>query len=394
MLKRPLDGLTVVSLEQAVAAPFATRQLADLGARVIKVERPGVGDFARSYDDVVKGLSSHFVWLNRSKESLTLNLKRPEGVDVIRKLLLKADIFVQNLTPGATRRLGLTDDLLRAEQPRLIVCNLSGYGATGPYRNRKAYDLLVQAESGLLSITGTTESPAKVGVSVADIAAGMYAYSGILTALYTREQTGKGLTIEVSMFEAIGEWLGFPLHYTMHRGTAPSRSGARHATIAPYGPFSAADGEVVYLGVQNEREWSQFCGEVLRSAALSDDFRFQSNSRRIENTVALDREIENVFSTLSGSEIIRRLNSASIANARLNSIEQFLNHEQLLNRDRWQDVDSSVGPLRSLIPPVNMEGVVPRMDRIPDLGEHTDCILEELSYDPETVSKWRASGIV
>tara|TARA_B100001123_G_scaffold394635_1_gene475573 strand:- start:3820 stop:5004 length:1185 start_codon:yes stop_codon:yes gene_type:complete len=394
MLKSPLDGLTVVSLEQAVAAPFATRQLADLGARVIKIERPGVGDFARSYDDVVKGLSSHFVWLNRSKESLTLNLKRQEGVDVLRKLLFKADIFVQNLAPGATARMGLTGDLLRAEHPRLIVCNLSGYGTTGPYRNRKAYDLLVQAESGLISITGTAENPAKVGVSVADIAAGMYAYSGVLTALYTREQTGKGLVIEVSMFEALGEWLGFPLHYTMHRGTAPSRSGARHATIAPYGPFSSADGEVVYLGVQNEREWSRFCCEVLKSDVLSSDSRFQSNTRRIENSVVLDREIEDVFSILSGSEIVRRLNGASIANARLNSIEQFLNHEQLRSRSRWQEVDSSVGPLRSLIPPVNMEGVVPRMDRIPDLGEHTDCILGELSYDLETVAKWRANGIV
>ena len=394
MLKRPFDGITVVSLEQAVAAPFATRQLADLGARVIKVERPGVGDFARSYDDVVKGLSSHFVWLNRSKESLTLDLKQQEGVDILRKLLLKADIFVQNLAPGATDRLGLTNDALQTSQPRLIVCNISGYGTTGPYRNRKAYDLLVQAEAGLVSITGTSEHPVKVGVSVADIAAGMYAYSGILTALYTRQQTGKGVVVEISMLEALGEWLGFPLYYTMHSGAAPARSGARHATIAPYGPFSAADGEVVYIGIQNEREWDRFCKEVLQSALLSCDSRFESNIKRIENTLALDREIEYVFSTLSVAEIVRRLNGASIANARLNSIEQFSSHEQLQSRARWQEVDSSVGPLRSLIPPVNIEGVVPRMDRIPDLGQHTDCILQELSYDLDTVAKWHETGIV
>ena len=391
---RPLDGITVVSLEQAVAAPFTTRQLADLGARVIKVERPRVGDFARSYDTAVKGLSSNFVWLNRSKESMTLDLKRPEAGEVLARLVANADVFVQNLAPGAADRLGLEPETLRAVHPRLIVCGLSGYGASGPYREKKAYDLLVQAESGVISITGTEQDQVKVAVSVADIAAGMYAYSGILTALYTRERTGDGASIEVSMLEALGEWMGFPLYYTMYGESPPPRCGARHATIAPYGPYAGADGEVVFLGLQNEREWARFCVDVLRRPSLASDPRFDSNAKRVDGLEALDREINAVFEQLSAAAILERLEAAHIAHAKLNSVEEFAAHPQLAARNRWRDVESSAGPLRALIPPVTLTGVEPRMDPIPELGEQTEQILAELGYSPDTVAEWRAAGIV
>ena len=391
---RPLDGITVVSLEQAVAAPFTTRQLADLGARVIKVERPRVGDFARSYDTAVKGLSSNFVWLNRSKESITLDLKRPEAGEVLARLVANADVFVQNLAPGAADRLGLEPETLRAVHPRLIVCGLSGYGASGPYREKKAYDLLVQAESGVISITGTEQDQVKVAVSVADIAAGMYAYSGILTALYTRERTGDGASIEVSMLEALGEWMGFPLYYTMYGESPLPRSGARHATIAPYGPYAGADGEVVFLGLQNEREWARFCVDVLRLPSLASDPRFDSNAKRVDGLEALDREINAVFEQLSAAAILERLEVAQIAHAKLNSVEEFAAHPQLAARNRWRDVESSAGPLRALIPPVTLMGVEPRMDPIPELGEQTEHILAELGYSPGTVAEWRAAGIV
>ena len=391
---RPLDGITVVSLEQAVAAPFTTRQLADLGARVIKVERPRVGDFARSYDTAVKGLSSNFVWLNRSKESMTLDLKRPEAGEVLARLVANADVFVQNLAPGAADRLGLEPETLRAVHPRLIVCGLSGYGASGPYREKKAYDLLVQAESGVISITGTEQDQVKVAVSVADIAAGMYAYSGILTALYTRERTGDGASIEVSMLEALGEWMGFPLYYTMYGESPPPRRGARHATIAPYGPYAGADGEVVFLGLQNEREWARFCVDVLRRPSLASDPRFDSNAKRVDGLEALDREINAVFEQLSAAAILERLEAAHIAHAKLNSVEEFAAHPQLAARNRWRDVESSAGPLRALIPPVTLTGVEPRMDPIPELGEQTEQILAELGYSPDTVAEWRAAGIV
>lgn len=390
----PLDGVTVVSLEQAVAAPFATRQLADLGARVIKVERPGVGDFARGYDAVVKGLSGNFVWLNRSKESLTLDLKRPEAAEVLGRLLAQADVFVQNLAPGAADRLGLEPKTLRAAHPRLIVCGLSGYGASGPDRDKKAYDLLVQAESGVISITGTPRDQVKVAVSVADIAAGMYAYSGILTALYTRERTGVGASIEVSMLEALGEWMGFPLYYTLYGGTPPPRSGARHATIAPYGPYAGSDGEVVFLGLQNEREWGRFCAQVLQRPSLAADARFDANATRVANRDALDQEINAVLSELAAVVILERLDAAQIAYARLNSVEQFAAHPQLAARQRWREVASSAGPVRALIPPATIDGVEPRMDPIPDLGEQTEQILSELGYGPDTVAQWRAAGII
>jgi crotonobetainyl-CoA:carnitine CoA-transferase CaiB-like acyl-CoA transferase len=390
----PLDGVTVVALEQAVAAPFATRQLADLGARVIKVERPKVGDFARSYDSTVKGLSSHFVWLNRSKESLTLDLKRPEARDVVSRLLERADVFVQNLAPGAAGRLGLDAGALRERRPQLIVCDVSGYGSTGPYRDKKAYDLLVQAEAGLVSITGTETEPVKSSISVADIAAGMYAYSGVLTALFRRERTGDGATIEVSMLEALTEWMGFPLYYTMYGGSPPPRSGAHHAAIAPYGPFTGADGETVFLGLQNEREWARFCDQVLQRPELAIDARFESNAKRVEQRLALEAEIDEVFGKLNVEEIIARLDLAKIANARMNSIAQLADHEQLAARQRWREVSTSVGPLRAILPPATIDGVESRFDPIPDIGANTDAIMEELGYPAEVVSAWRDDGLI
>jgi len=391
---RPLDGVTVVTIEQAVAVPFATRQLADLGARVVKVERPGVGDFARGYDRATKGLSSNFAWLNRSKESLTLDLKRPEATEVLTRLLAKADVFAQNLAPGAAERLGLGAEPLRAAHPRLIVCGVSGYGSTGPYRDRKAYDLLVQAESGLLSITGTESERVKVPISVADIAAGMYAYSGVLTALFMRERTGAGTAIEVSMLEALGEWMGYPMYYTSDGVRTFPRSGARHAAIAPYGPFAGSDGEVVFLGVQSEREWKTFCDVVMNKAELAGDARFDANAKRVANVEALYQEITAVFETLSSDAIVALLEKAGIAYARLNSVQQFAAHPQLQARDRWTEVASPVGPLRAMLPPVTMTDVSPRMDAIPDVGQHTTAILDELGYASDTIGQWREAGIV
>ena len=393
-MMRPLDGVTVLSIEQAVAAPFTTRQLADLGARVIKIERPGAGDFARGYDTTVRGLSSHFVWLNRSKESLTLDVKHPDAPEVIRRLLDGTDVFVQNLAPGATARLGLSAAALRAAHPRLIVCEISGYGSSGPYRDRKAYDLLVQAEAGLVSITGTADEPVKVAISVADIAAGMYAYSGILTALLMRHQTGAGTALEVSMLEALGEWMGYPMYYGTYGDIEPQRTGARHAAIAPYGPFAGGDGEVVYLGVQNEREWRAFCAQVLRRTELAGDPRFASNASRVEHRAALDAEIEGVFGLLPTSEVLDRLESAHIANARLRTVRQFTDHPQLVARGRWHDIGTPAGPVRALAPPATIDGVQPVMGPVPDLGGHTDAILVELGFDTATIAGWRDTGMV
>jgi len=368
--------------------------LADLGARVIKVERPGVGDFARGYDSAVKGLSSNFVWLNRSKESLTLDLKQPEAQEVLLRLIAKADVFAQNLAPGAADRLGLGAAPLRAAHPRLIVCDVSGYGSTGPYRDRKAYDLLVQAESGLLSITGTASESVKVPISVADIAAGMYAYSGVLTALFMRERTGAGTAIEVSMLEALGEWMGYPMYYTSDGTRSFSRSGARHAAIAPYGPFASADGEVVFLGVQSEREWNVFCEVVLAKPALASDARFDSNAKRVANLDALFPEITTVFQRLSADAIIASLEKATIAYARLNTVQQFAGHPQLQARGRWSEVASPAGQVPAMIPPVTMTGVAPRMDAVPELGQQTNAILDELGYASGTIARWRETGIV
>jgi itaconate CoA-transferase len=390
----PLKGITVVSVEQAVAAPFATRQLADLGARVIKIERPDGGDFARGYDTKVRGLSSYFVWLNRSKESLTLDLKRPACADVLARLLARADVFVQNLAPGAAERLGTASSMLRQAHPRLIICNVSGYGSTGPYAQKKAYDLLVQSEVGLVSITGDADAPARVGISVADIAAGMYAYSGILTALLSRAATGEGRSLDISLFDALGEWMGQPAYYAAYGGTAPPRTGSNHASIAPYGPFRAGDGGSLMLGIQNTREWTRFCHDVLGRGELADDQRFSSNSLRVEHRPALHAAIESAFATLTAGELVERLESAGIACARMNSVGEFLDHPQLADRDVWREIGSTAGPLRAMIPPVRMEGVEPAMGAVPALGQHTDAILEELEVAPDTIAAWRKEGAI
>jgi crotonobetainyl-CoA:carnitine CoA-transferase CaiB-like acyl-CoA transferase len=390
----PLKGVTVVAIEQAVAAPFATRQLADLGARVIKIERPDEGDFARAYDTTVKGLSSYFVWLNRSKESLALDLKRREAQDVLARLLERADVFVQNLAPGADDRLGTAAAVLRARYPRLVICTISGYGSSGPYAQKKAYDLLVQSEVGLISITGTEDTPSKVGISIADIAAGMYAYTGVLTALFARASSGHGTAIEVSLFDALAEWMGFATYYTAYGGSPPARSGPNHASIAPYGPFPSRDGDQIYLGIQNAREWARFCGDVLRRLDLADDDRFRSNSLRVEHRRALHDAIGDVFRSLSTTEIIERLESARIAFARMNSVAEFVDHPQLSARGCWREIDSPVGLLRALVPPVRMEDVEPAMGAVPSLGQHSDAILEELGFDAATIARWRKEGTI
>jgi itaconate CoA-transferase len=390
----PLEGITIISLEQAVAAPFATRQLADLGARVIKVERPGVGDFARGYDETVKGLSSHFVWLNRSKESLTLDVKQPEAKDILNRLLERADVFVQNLAPGAAERLGFGAAKLREHHPRLIVCDVTGYGSSGPYRDKKAYDLLLQCETGLVSITGTPDTPSKVGVSIADIACGMYAYTGILTALYVRERTGEGAAFEVSLFEALGEWMGFPAYFTGYGGKQPLRTGASHAAIAPYGSFATGDDEAVFLGIQNEREWARFCATILKRPEVATDPRFDSNSKRVANGEDLRTIIEDVFQGSTADEIVEQLDAAQIANARMNTVQEFVDHPQLTARERWREVSSPVGPLRALIPPVTMQGVESFMGSIPDVGEHTDAILAELGYDEGATAALRQKDTI
>jgi itaconate CoA-transferase len=390
----PLEGITVVSLEQAVAAPFATRQLADLGARVIKVERPEVGDFARGYDRTVKGLASHFVWLNRSKESLTLDLKQDGAKEVLARIIERADVFVQNLAPGATGRLGFGAQILRERHPSLIVCDISGYGSSGPYRDKKAYDLLVQCEAGLVSITGTPETPSKVGVSIADIACGMYAYSGILAALLRRGRTGEGAALEVSLFEALAEWMGFPAYYAMYGGKEPPRTGASHAAIAPYGPFECGDGKVIFLGIQNEREWERFCEVVLEQPALAEDERFASNSERVENRDDLYQDIEAILQKFSSSEAIERLEEAKIANARMRTVRGLLEHPQLEARDRWREVGSPVGPLRALLPPATIDSIEPLMAPIPSVSEHTEKILAELGYDDDTVATLRQAAAI
>jgi itaconate CoA-transferase len=390
----PLKDIVVVAVEQAVAAPFATRHLADLGARVIKIERPDGGDFARSYDGAVHGLSSHFVWLNRTKESLTLDLKRPEASTVLSQLLERADVFVQNLAPGAASRLGTAPADLHARYPRLIVCEISGYGSSGPYANEKAYDLLVQSEVGLVSITGSEAEPAKAGVSVADIAAGMYALSGILTALLARAQSGRGTIVEVSLFDALSEWMGFAAYYTAYGGSPPPRTGAHHASIAPYGPFRTRDGDTVVLAVQNAREWTRFCAEVLGWSELADDDRFRTNSLRVANRRALHIAIESTLGSLPASDVVARLKAARIAHARVNSVAEYLEHPQLAERDVWREIGSPAGVLRAMIPPVRMAGVAPALGPVPALGQHTDAILRELGVNGDTIARWRREGVI
>ena len=391
---RPLDGITVITLEHAIAAPFCTRQLADLGARVIKIERPGVGDFARAYDTRVRGLASHFVWTNRSKESLTLDVKHAEALPILKKLLDGADVLVQNLAPGAAERLGLSYEALKDAHPRLIVCDISGYGADGPYRDKKAYDLLIQSESGFLSITGTPDEPAKAGCSVADIAAGMYAYSNILAALLQRGRTGAGCRIDVSMLESMAEWMSYPMYYAIDGATPPPRAGAAHATIYPYGPFPAGDGKVVMLGLQNEREWVSFCDEVLRQPELARDPRYGSNAARSAARAELRALIVDVFSKLSAEEVIERLDRAQIANAHMNTMHDLWEHPQLKARQRWADVATPAGEVPALLPPGVPNTWTARMDPVPALGQHTAAILHGLGYGANDIARLHAEKAV
>jgi crotonobetainyl-CoA:carnitine CoA-transferase CaiB-like acyl-CoA transferase len=392
---RPLAGITVVALEQAIAAPFATRQLADLGARVIKIERPGVGDFARAYDERVHGLASHFVWTNRSKESLTLDMKHPQAQVVLQRLIREhADVVVQNLAPGAAARLGISYEALARDTPEIIVCDISGYGGDGPYRDKKAYDLLTQSESGFVSITGTQQEPSKAGISIADIAAGMYAYSSILAALLQRAKTGRGQHLEISMLESLVEWMGFPLYYAMDGAPPPARAGASHATIYPYGPFAAGDGKVVMLGLQNEREWASFCENVLLQPELAKDARFASNSKRSAARDVLRSIIVEAFADLTAEQVIARLDAASIANARVNDMHDVWAHPQLRARHRWRDVATPAGPVPALLPPGSWKECEPRMDAVPALGQHTESILRELGCSAEEIAALRAEHAI
>ncbi|MDH0494440.1 CaiB/BaiF CoA transferase family protein [Comamonas aquatica] len=388
---RPLDGITVVSLEHAVAAPFCTRQLADLGARVIKVERPGSGDFARGYDQRVQGQSSHFTWINRSKESLALDVKQPQAKQALLELLKSADVLVQNLAPGAAARMGLSYAALKAHNPKLIVCDISGYGADGPYRDKKAYDLLIQSEAGFLSVTGTPETPSKSGISVADIAAGMYAYTNILSALLLRGKTGEGSHIDVSMLEAMGEWMGYPLYYAYNGAPPPPRTGASHASIYPYGPFVAGDGKTVMLGLQNEREWKAFCDTVLQQPEVATDARFDSNAQRNAHREALQALILQTFAALTAAQVVERLEAAGIANARVNDMADLWQHPQLQARQRWRTVDTPAGEVPALLPPGVNSAFDYRMDPIPAVGQHNASILAELGWSAEQIAALAAA---
>lgn len=391
----PLSGITVVSVEQAVAAPFATRQLADLGARVIKVERPGGGDFARRYDTTVHGESSYFVWLNRSKESVTLDLKTDAGRAILEQLLAGADVFVQNLAPGAASRMSLGAEALAERFPSLIPCSISGYGSTGPWADRKAYDLLVQCQTGLVSLTGNEHGSARVGVSIADIAAGMYACSGILTALFTRATTGVARAVEVSLFESLAEWMSQPAYYTRYGGTQPPRLGTQHATIAPYGAYTAADGKAVLFSVQNEREWATLCEQFLGRPGLVTDPRFATGSARVAHRERLNAIVAERFGELDSDEVTKLLDAAGIANAGVNDMTGFLAHPVLSGRDRWRDVRIPGGAaVSALLPPVDLAGTAPRMDAVPAAGQHTDTILAGLGYGPADIEGLKAEGVI
>jgi itaconate CoA-transferase len=382
----PLSGITVVSLEQAIAAPLASRHLADWGARVIKVERPDKGDFCRDYDHVMNGMSSQFVWTNRSKESIALDIKSPEGLRAMEALLSRADVFLQNLAPGAAERLGLDATALLKRYPRLIACDISGYGSGGPYSQKKAYDLLVQCEAGFLSVNGTEEQPAKCGIAVVDIATGMYVLNGVLMALFNRERTGNGIAFEVSLFDSISEWMSYPAFYTEGAGKPLRRTGMRHATIAPYGPFRAGDQKVVFFGIQNEREWVALCTKVLGDVSLATDPRFATNPDRMENRDVLEGLIEKRFATMTSDDVLRRLDQAAIANAQLRDVKSFLSHPQLRARNRVRKVGSAKGPLTSFLPPVTMQGMTPVMGAVPAVGEHTETILAELGLLEKAIS--------
>jgi itaconate CoA-transferase len=393
-MKRPLDGIVVVALEHAVAAPLATRHLADNGARVIKIERPGSGDFARAYDQRARGLASHFVWTNRGKESVTLDLKHAQAMPLLARLLERADVFVQNLAPGAAGRLRLDAASIHRINPRAVVCGISGYGEAGPYRDKKAYDLLIQAEAGLLSITGSDGEMAKSGISIADIAGGMYAYSGILNALLLRERTGKGSNIEVSLLDCLAEWMGYPLYYASDGAAQPARTGAMHATIYPYGPFQAGDGKTVMIAIQNEREWALFCDKVLGAPELARDPRFDSNAKRSGNRRQLAPLLQQRLAQSGSAELIALLDAASIANASVNTVEGLREHPQLRARGRWTEVASPAGALPALLPPPVSDAYLPAMENIPALGEHTDSVLTWLGYSGSEIAALRADNLI
>lgn len=394
MAPRPLDGITVLSLEHAIAAPYCTRHLADLGARVIKIERPGVGDFARAYDERVRGMASHFVWTNRSKESLTLDLKAPQAAEILDRLVVRADVLVQNLAPGAAARLGLSYEAVSAKNARIVVCDISGYGDDGPYREKKAYDLLIQAEGGFLSVTGSGDEPAKAGCSIADIAAGMYALHSVMAGLIQRGRTGRGARYEVSMLECMAEWMGYPLYYAFEGAAPPPRAGAAHATIYPYGPFPTGDGRTVMLGLQNEREWALFCERVLDRPDLTADPRFSSNARRSAARDDLAAIIAQAFSGLSREAVMARLDAAGIANAGVNAMADIWAHPQLHARGRFAEMGSPVGSLPTLLPPGRTDAYPPRLDPVPDLGQHTGAILAELGYGPGEIETLRVKKVV
>ncbi|MFG2575509.1 CaiB/BaiF CoA transferase family protein [Streptomyces sp. NPDC048481] len=390
----PLEGLTVVAVEQAVAAPFATRQLADLGARVIKVERIDGGDFARGYDTAAGGLASHFVWCNRGKESVALDLKDPRGLDVVRRLISGADVFVQNLAQGAAARLGLDAATLCAAHPRLVAVDISGYGPAGPYAGKRAYDMLVQCEAGLVSVTGTPEQPVKAGIPAADVAAAMYAFSGALAALVRRGVTGRGGPVEVSMLEALAEWMGHPLHHTMHGGSAPARTGLAHAVIAPYDAYATADGGRVLLSVQNDREWRRLAEQVLGQPALGTDPAYATNAARVRNRERTDALVARALGALDADEALARLEAAGIACARLRDLHELAEHPQLAARDRWREVGTPVGPLRALLPPITLPGgAEARMGDVPALGEHTEALLRAVGMTDEEIAALRRDGV-
>ncbi|GIW11276.1 MAG: CoA transferase [Chloroflexi bacterium] len=389
----PLRGVRVVAVEQAISAPLTTRHLADLGAEVIKIERPDGGDFARAYDATVRGLSSWFVWVGRGKRSLALDLKAPPAAEILRRLIARADIFIQNLAPGAAERLGLGAETLRARHPALIVCSISGYGPDGPQRDRKAYDLLLQGEGGVLAVTGTPEAPAKAGISVADIAAGLYALSAILAALYHRQATGEGATLEIAMLDAIVEWVSAPLYFAHYGGTPPQRAGMRHSGIVPYGPYRCADG-AVNLAIQNEREWARFCTQVLQAPDLARDPRFDRNAHRLANRHLLEPLIEEVFAPLTVAEVEARLEAADIPFGRVNDLEGVWNHPQLRARGRFAAAASPVGPIEVLRHPMNQQGVESPVYPIPALGEHSAAILSELGYSTAEIAALRDAGVI
>ncbi|GJM12659.1 MAG: CoA transferase [Pseudohongiella sp.] len=390
----PLKGITVVSLEHAIAAPLCTRQLAELGARVIKVERRETGDFARHYDDRVLGQSSHFVWTNRSKQSLTLNLKHKDSTQILQRLLETSDVLVQNLAPGATRKLGLDFEQLHQQYEQLIVCNISGYGPSGPYENKKAYDLLVQAEAGFLSITGTENEMAKSGISIADIAAGMQAQTAILAALIQRAKTNKGSNIEISLLEAMVEWMGFPLNYAYDDASPPPRTGSDHASIYPYGAFATNDDKTIMLGIQNEREWTLFCENVLNQPKLSTDRRFANNVTRSSNREALKAIIEETFSNLSAIEVCEQLDQAQIANANVNDMPQVWSHPQLQALNRIIETETPAGPIKSFKPPGNNSSYKPSLGPVPALGEHTEEILSDLGFEASEIKRFQDEKVV